>query len=486
MSRRAILKWMSAGAAVAGSGIGSGAAALAATRSQPRLAGTLTTSPEVLSRFATDFGDLVTREPKAVLRPASAGDISAMIQYARASGLKLAMNGQAGGSAADPESHSNYGQALVAGGIAVDAKGLSAIHSLGADSAWVDAGVTWAQLLDAALARGTMFPAHTGYEHLSVGGTASVGGIGPQTTRYGLQVDTISEIEIVTGRGEIVRASATERPDLFNAALGGGGQVGIITKARVRLVPAPTRATVFSLLYHDRHTWFADQEQLVRDGRFDAQTGRLVRNAGNTAWQYQLDGIAYHDASDPPDRNALLAGLRDDRGSAQVSDIPFRDYAFQLDPWEAAARKGGLWNQPHPWLSLLIPGSTVAEFAKGLLAELTPADLGGGFALLSAFGTSKLTRPLCVMPDEPVVYLCDLLRMPLPQDQGVPRMLAQNRRLYDLAVSLGAKRYLIGAIPGMTTQEWRLHFGSEWERLVSAKRRYDPGNVLAPGQGFFG
>src|SRR5712691_1453540 len=205
--------------------VGSGPAALAATRSYPRLAGTLTTAPEVLARFATDWGGLVTREPKAVLRPGSAEDVSAMIRYARASGLKIAMNGQAGGSAADPESHSGYGQALVAGGIAIDAKGLSAIHSLGADSAWVDAGVTWAQLLEAALAQGTMFPAHTGYEHLSVGGTASVGGIGPQATRYGFQVDTISEIEIVTGRGELVRASATERPDLFNAALGGGGQV---------------------------------------------------------------------------------------------------------------------------------------------------------------------------------------------------------------------------------------------------------------------
>jgi cytokinin dehydrogenase len=459
--------------------------ALSATRSYPRVAGTLTTAPEVLARFATDWGGLVTREPEAVLRPGSAEDVSAMIRYARASGLKIAMNGQSGGNAAGPESHSGYGQALVAGGIAIDAKGLSTIHSLGADSAWVDAGVTWAQLLDAALAQGTMFPAHTGYEHISVGGTASVGGIGPQATRYGFQVDTISEIEIVTGRGELVRASATERPDLFNAALGGGGQVGIITKARVRLVPAPTRATIFSLMYGDLDTFFADQEQLVRDDRFDATTAFLMRNADNTARQFQLDAVAYHGASDPPDRKALLAGLHDDRGAAQVSDVPFRDYAFQLDPFEAAMRKADLWNQPHPYLDLFVPGSKVAEFAKGLLAELTPADIGGGVALLSAFGTSKATRPLCVLPDEPVVYLCDMFRMPFAQ-ADIPGMLAQNRRLYDLGVSLGAKRYLVGSIPGMTTQEWCQHFGSEWEGLVSAKRRYDPDMILAPGQGFFG
>jgi len=65
-------------------------------------------------------------------------------------------------------------------------------------------------------------------------------------------------------------------------------------------------------------------------------------------------------------------------------------------------------------------------------------------------------------------------------------MLAQNRRFYDLAVSLGGTRYLIGAIPDMTPREWRGHFGGDWFRLVAAKRRYDPDHVLTPGQGFFG
>jgi len=490
-SRRTILRQITAGAAVVGWSAASGSwahagADTAGVAALPRLDGTLTTTPAVLARFSQDFGDLVTGAPRAVLRPGSVGDVVAMVRFARGNGLKIAMNGQGGGSADALESCSSYGQALVPGGISIDAKGLSTIHSVGANSAWVDAGVTWAQLIDAALAQGAMPPAHTGYQHLSIGGTASVGGIGPQTSKYGLQIDTISEIEIVTGQGQLVRASAGERPDLFNAALGGGGQVGIITKVRVGLVPAPTRVATVSLYYGDLEIFLSDQEKLMRDGRFDAQTGIPVRDAADTAWQYRIDAASYHDSSHPPDWDALLAGLRDDRGSAQFDDFPVRDWVFRLDAFEAAMKEGGFWNQPKPWLSLLVPGSKVTEFARAVLAEITSADLGVGFALLTAFGTAKLSRPLYKVPNEPVAYLFDLLRMPFPDDPGVAGMLAQNRRFFDLAVSLGAKRYLIGAVPGMTTQDWRAHFGADWDRLVEAKRRYDPDHVLTPGQGFFG
>ena len=490
LTRRSVLRRITVGAAVVGWSTASGSWTIAGADPTgvvdlPRLDGTLETAPEVLSGFATDFGNLVTGTPQAVLRPGSVGDIVAMVRYARCNGLTIAMSGQSGDSADDLESHSNYGQAAVPGGISVDARGLSTIHSIGADSAWVDSGVTWAQLMDAALPAGRMPPSHTDYQHLSVGGTISVGGIGGQVHKHGLQADTVSEIEVVTGRGYLVRASATEHPDLFHAALAGGGQVGIITKARVRLVPAPTRVTTFALYYDDLDTYLADQEQLVRDGRFDFQAGGPVRNADDTAWRYLVDAVAYQYGANPPDRAALLAGLRDDRASATFADLSIRDWVFRLDPFVAWTKENGYWHQPHPWLSLVLPRSTAAEFARRVLPELTTADLGVGFAALYPFPTSKLTRPMFRVPAEPVVYLFDLLRLPGPGDQGIAGMLEQNRRYYDLAVSLGGTRYLVGAVPRMTPRDWRAHFGAHWRRLSAAKDRFDPGHVLTPGQGFF-
>ncbi len=491
LTRRSVLQRISVGAAVVGWSAASGSWAVAGADTAgvarlPRLDGTMQTSSSALSRFSQDFGNMVTWTPQAVLRPGSPNDIVEMVRYARRNGLTIAMNGQSGGAGDEPESHSNYGQAAVPGGISIDAKGLSTIRSIGTDSAWVDSGVTWAQLMKATLPRGKMPPAHTDYQHLSVGGTISVGGIGGQVHKYGLQVDTISEIEIVTGAGNLVRASANQNSDLFHAALAGGGQVGIITKARVRLVRAPVRVATFSLYYDDLATSMGDQEKLMRDGRFDFHAGGPVRNSDDTAWRYLIDAVAYYDGVTPPDRAALLADLRDDRASATFGDLSVDEWVFRLDPFEVWLKENDYWHQPHPWLSLLLPRSTAAEFARRVLPELSAVDLGAGFAGFYPLLTAKLTRPMFRVPAEPVVYLFDLLRFPHPGDTRTADMLAQHRRYYDLAVSLGGTRYLVGAIPDMTQQDWRRQFGTEWQRLTSAKSRYDPDYVLTPGQGFFG
>ena len=99
----------------------------------------------VLDRLRPDRDGL----PHAVLRPGSVADIATMVGFARRHGLSIAVNGQ-GSTAGPAESHSNYGQALVEGGIAVDAKGLSSIHRVGDAEADVDAGVTWSELVTAA------------------------------------------------------------------------------------------------------------------------------------------------------------------------------------------------------------------------------------------------------------------------------------------------------------------------------------------------
>jgi FAD/FMN-containing dehydrogenase len=491
LSRRAVLEGLAASVAVgwsasAGSWVTAADAPATDVATVPPLDGVLETAPAVLGRFAHDFGNIRGGTPRAVLRPGSVNDIVKMVRFARQAGLTIAMNGQSG-TGADLESHSNYGQAAVPGGIAIDARALSRIHSVSATSAVVDAGVTWAAVLDAALARGLTPPALTDYVHLSVGGTVSVGGIGGTVQKYGLLCDTVQEIEVVTGTGEVLTASATVRPALFNAVLAGGGQCGIIVKAKVKLVPAPQRVVVFNLFYNDLPTYMADQEKILRDGRFSHQEGAIVRTPDDSGWRYQIEAGYYYSGPTVPDQGALLAGLRDDRASLQSLDLTYREWVFRLDPFEVFLKEGGFWDQPHPWYSVVMPASRTRRFIESMVAELTPGDLGVGFAGFYPFRTSKLTRPLFALPTpaEPVAYLVDLLRFPFPDDPGVPAMLEQNRRLYDRAVALGGKRYLVGAIPGMTQADWRRHFGALYTPFRLAKAVYDPGNVLTPGQGFF-
>jgi FAD/FMN-containing dehydrogenase len=65
-----------------------------------------------------------------------------------------------------------------------------------------------------------------------------------------------------------------------------------------------------------------------------------------------------------------------------------------------------------------------------------------------------------------------------------PAYWSQVRPLLDnasrLSIAMGGKRYLSGWID-FTSDEWREHFGPQWEPFARAKRRYDPDGVLNPG-----
>ncbi|MEU4587312.1 FAD-binding protein [Kitasatospora aureofaciens] len=487
LSRRALIA--GAGAAVVGWNTATRAWATAPqadVAELPSLDGSMTLRGEGLERFTSDFGHLVSAAPRAVLRPASVRDVQRVVEFARRHRIPVAVNGQSGDAAvvgqAGLESHSSYGQANPRGGIAVDARGLDRVVSIRPGEAVVEAGATWAQLTDAALAQGWMPPVLTDYLHLSVGGTLSVGGIGGAVQHHGLQTDTVRELEVVTGTAELVTASRERNRELFEAVLAGGGQVGIIVRATLALVPARERSTVFTLAYDDLDAYLADQQKVLADGRFDLQVGNVVRSADGQRWRYTAELVAYGDAGRPVDRQALLAGLSPVADGTSVVEQSWREYAFRVDAFAGYLRAAGFWGLPKPWLSLFLPASSVGVFMREAASSLTAADLGAGLLLFYPYARDRVRTPLAVLPQGEVGWHFDLLAFPAP-GADVAGMLERNRRLYERAVQLGGKRYLIGAVPGMTAADWQRHYGALWERVEEAKRRFDPAGILTPGQG---
>ena len=55
--------------------------------------------------------------------------------------------------------------------------------------------------------------------------------------KYGLTIDNVLVVEIVTVDGQVLRASANEHPDLFWAVRGGGGNFGVVTSFEFRMHP---------------------------------------------------------------------------------------------------------------------------------------------------------------------------------------------------------------------------------------------------------
>jgi cytokinin dehydrogenase len=61
--------------------------------------------------------------------------------------------------------------------------------------------------------------------------------------------------------------SKERNADLFDAVLGGLGQFGVITRARIVVEPAPARARWVRLVYTDFAAFAADQERLIAGPR---------------------------------------------------------------------------------------------------------------------------------------------------------------------------------------------------------------------------
>jgi FAD/FMN-containing dehydrogenase len=443
----------------------------------PPLDGQLLFDPAALVPFADDFGHLIHRTPFAVLEPGSVRDIAKMIAFCGPRAIPVAARGQG---------HQTFGQAQVDNGLVIDMSPLSSITvDPVAKTASVGASALWSALLTASLAHGLTPPVFTDYIELSVGGTVAAGGFGGASQRFGAQVDTVTELDVVTGTGEVLTCSATVNADLFHAALAGLGQVGVITRCTVRLVSAPTSVRTYTLAYPTAASLMAAQRQAARDGRFDWLEGS-VSPVGTSA-QFALQGAVYYGAT-PPNDAAVLAGLGF-TGAPQIQDSAYADFIDQLAPVVAFLKSTGEWFDPHPWLNLLVPDAAADAFVGTTVAGLTQADIGAsGLVLVYPVPRAKLTAPLLRVPCEgEFAFLFSILRTASPDTDALPpsQMLTANSALYHDNQSLGGTQYPVGSIPGLTTADWRQQYGRQWPFFVVAKHRYDPRRILAPGQGIF-
>jgi len=168
------------------------------------------------------------RRPALVVRAADAADVALTVSLARESGLELSVRG--GG-------HSLAGYGTSEGGIVLD---LGAMKGLHIDPerrlAWAQPGLRAEEYTIAAAAHGLATPfGDTG--SVGISGLTLGGGIGWLVRKYGLTIDALVAVEIVTADGRLITASEDSHPDLFWAVRGGGGNFGVVTRFQFKLYP---------------------------------------------------------------------------------------------------------------------------------------------------------------------------------------------------------------------------------------------------------
>jgi FAD/FMN-containing dehydrogenase len=170
----------------------------------------------------------IDKHPALVVRPSGPADVRTAVDFARTHGLLLAV--KCGG-------HSYAGKSTCDGGLQID---LSHFRGARIDPAeriaYVAGGSLLGDLDHEAMSLGLVTTAGT-VSHTGVGGLTLGGGFGRLARRYGLALDNLRGVDIVTADGRLLHASDQENPDLFWGVRGGGGNFGVVTGFEFRLHP---------------------------------------------------------------------------------------------------------------------------------------------------------------------------------------------------------------------------------------------------------
>jgi cytokinin dehydrogenase len=398
-----------------------------------------------------------------------------------------------------------------------DSQGLPFVEAMG--------GEMWSDVLKASLEYGLAPRSWTDYLQLTVGGTLSNAGVSGQSFRHGPEVSNVLALEVVTGKGEVVECSPTKNSELFFAVLGGLGQFGIITKARIVLETAPQRVRWMRALYTDFATFKADQEALVKANQpFDYVEGFVVKNDGNTVngWgavpfvkgaiseamipahagsiMYCLEVTKSYSAADLESLDQvvekMLAPLSFHKELLFKTDTT---YAKFLDRVHEAEVEKDLptpscecvtvphacgWTAPWPLLSLFIPASAIEQFDLLVLKRIASSEFNGPI-LVYPMNKSKWDSRLSVAVPEgsdEVFYMVSFLSNKLPEAASLSKMLEEDKSILRVTEKLGGKQYLPRH---QDMNQWKRHFGSKWEKFVQNKQMFDPRTILAPGQNLF-
>src|SRR3954471_5967048 len=151
------------------------------------------------------WNGMIDRRPALIVRPTSVDDVVAGLRFGRDAGLQVAV--RSGG-------HSVAGYGTCDDGLVID---LGRMRGVGVDPvarvARAAGGALLSELDRASQGHGLVCPVgvvgHTGVAGLTLGG-----GVGRLQRKFGLTIDCLRAVELVTADGRRVRATRDENPEL--------------------------------------------------------------------------------------------------------------------------------------------------------------------------------------------------------------------------------------------------------------------------------
>ncbi|KYH27835.1 glycolate oxidase subunit GlcD [Halalkalicoccus paucihalophilus] len=420
----------------------------------------------------TVWNGMIDSYPAIIARCSGVADVITAVTFGREYDLPVAVRG--GG-------HNVAGTAVQDGGIVVD---LSAMNGVRVDpearTVRAEGGATLGdvdretQLFGLATALGAV--SQTGIAGLTLNG-----GYGHLSRQYGLSLDNLRSVDIVTADGTVRTASAEENTDLFWAVRGGGGNFGVVTSFEYALHEVgPEVYTLF--------VWFHAEDSKEAMDRYREWIATAPREAGVLAFAAHVP-----DLEEFPEEHwgeptvAMLGSYRGDSDDARAvfealgeGLTPLVDFSGPM----AYTELQSMLDEDYPdglryyWKSVYL--SAVTDEVVDLLLrynESTPSPLSTVDLWHLDGAVSEIPRDATAFwhRDKPYMITFEAnWEDPADDDANVDWAREGIAETQDLSVASG--RY--GNFPGMNEDPTRALFGDNYERLVEIKSRYDPENLF--------
>lgn len=408
-----------------------------------------------------------TLQPLAVVQVVSDADVQATLAFAERYGLPV--RPRSGG-------HSYVGASTGNKVLVVDTAKLNAVHlDASLRTVQVGAGALLGAVHNTLDSHNRTIPTGT-CPTVGVTGLALGGGIGAESRLFGLTLDSIASIRIVTADGQVRQVSAKSHPDLFWALRGGGGgNFGVVTQI-VLNTSVSHSAEFFFLRWSAAHAaavvegWQHRLPAMPRSSwanvHLDASGGTVVSRIVGVAWG----------ARGRAEARALIASV-----GAQPLATSYGSYSHR-DAVRILAGSSGSVRQS--WVA----GSDVLD------RPLTSSQAKAVVNLVRERGASRQPGTLILDPLNGAVHDTSTRKAAFPWRQalatmqwyvGLPSHASSNivssargfvKRGHEAVGAASAGGYLNYLEPGRSLKDY---YGTSWTQLMKTAKRYDPSGVLA-------
>jgi FAD/FMN-containing dehydrogenase len=423
------------------------------------------------------WNGMIDRRPELIVRCAGVADVIDAVRFANANDLLVAVRG--GG-------HSVAGLSVCDGGIVID---LSPMKSIRVDparrTARAEPGVKWGELDRETQTFGLAVPggvvSTTGIAGLTLGG-----GQGWLGRKYGLALDNLLSVDVVTADGTFLTASAEENTDLFWGVRGGGGNFGVVTSFEYRLNPVGPivfagpvfypweQATQVLRGYRD---FFADAPDEVA-GQAAILTAPPAPFLPESVHGTKLVALGLCYVGDPQAGEGALAPLRSLGESVAdlVGPMPYTALQTLLDEAQLPGRQ-------NYWKSSYV-NEISDEAIETVVAHVTtaPSPLTLVYFLRLGGAIARAGEDDMAYSHRLAAYDFAILTVwtdPREDDEQI----AWTRELWQAMQPYAADAVYVNNLGDEGDERVREAYGdAKYERLVALKDTYDPGNLFRLNQ----